>query len=147
METYGFIIDKDGEITISGEPFIASSPTSYQILRSTHFSLLWNKDCKYTIYFVKYPIATRDYLTFALNCSKTKTWHNYIITQFNFSYDSNPFDIKNKILTVTSIDKQWKVTMNVFKYNLRQEENNQIIMKDSYTLSLPYVVKMNVYNN
>lgn len=147
METYGFIIQTNGEISISGDPFIESSPTSYQIIRSTHFSLLWNKDSKYTIYFVKYPISARDYLSFALNCSKNSTWTNYIVTQFNLSYDVNPFDIKNKILSVMSTDNQWKVTMNVFKFNLRQEENNQIIMKDSYTLSLPYVVKMNVYNN
>ena len=105
METYGFIIEKNGEISISGDPFIESSPTSYQIIRSTYFSLIWNKDSKYTLYFVKYPIARRDYLTFALNCSKTKTWHNYIVTQFNFSYDANPFDIKNKIKMIIKKSK------------------------------------------
>ena len=146
METYGFIIQTNGEISISGDPFIESSPTSYQIIRSTYFSLIWNKDSKYTLYFVKYPIARRDYLTFALNCSKDKTWTNYIVTQFTFSYENNPFDIKNKMLTVTSNNKEWKVAMNVLKQNVRQEENNQIIMKDSYVLSLPYVVKNTVYN-
>lgn len=133
METYGFIIDKNGEITISGDPFIKSSDTSYQILRSTFFSLLWNKDSNYTLYFVKYPVPHKQYLIYAHTCRQNNTWQQYIVTQFNISYNTNIIDVNKKMLSAMSTDKIWRVSMIILKKTINSNEE--------YTLTLPSVYK------
>jgi hypothetical protein len=137
METYGLVIERDGKYTISGDGFIESSPTSYQILRSTNFSLLWKNNISYTLYFVKYPVKSTNYLQFAHECRKTNTWGQYIIATFYLSYDLNHTDIQRKILTVASVDNLWRMTLNVYKY-----DNNP----NEYIISLPYISKNTVYN-
>jgi len=136
METYGLVIDTHGEFSISGDPLIPNSPTSFQMLRSTHCSMIWNNESSYKIYFVKYPILSKDYLTYALNSLNNNTWQQNVITSFKISYNDNIIDHNNKIITATSNDNIWKLTFNIIK--------NKTI---GTTITLPYIIKDTVYSN
>jgi len=133
METYGIVIERDGEYTISGDGFIENTPTSYQIIRSTYFSLIWKAETKYILHIVKYPVDYRNYLQFAHNCRSTNTWRYYLVTTFNISYEQNPYDVNKKMLTFMSEDNTWDMTMNVLKYGNSTNE---------FTISLPYLSKV-----
>jgi len=132
MEKLGIISESNGKFSISGDGFVEGAPGSFQILRSTYFSLLWKEDIKYKIYIIKYPVIPSQYHSFAHKCLNNGDWKKYIMTIFDLHYtnsDSDDILDSSKLYTIISTDQIWKMTLNIF-YN-----------KSVTTISLPYLRK------
>lgn len=130
METLGIIIESNGKVLISGDGFVEGAPGSFQILRSTYFSLLWKEDIKYKIYIIKYPVIPSQYHSFAHKCLNNGDWKKYIMTIFDLHYtNSDNILDSSKLYSVISNDQIWKITFNIFHID------------NMTTISLPYLRK------
>jgi len=130
---YGLVIEEDGKVTISGDPFMRIDDTErYQILRSTYCSLKWKPGVVYKVHFVKYNANKNQYLQCAHSFRESGTWRENIITTFDVAYNINDHIYLADVKTARYIsrDNIWSLSMNVFETDFCD------------ILTLPYVTKI-----
>jgi hypothetical protein len=134
---YGLVIEEDGKVTISGDPFMQIDDTErYQILRSTYCSLKWKPGAVYALHFVKYNTNKNQYLQYAHTLRESESWRRNIIATFNITYNINDYTYIYDVKTVKyiSTDNKWRLSMNVFESDFCD------------ILTLPYVAKITDIN-
>jgi hypothetical protein len=130
---YGLVIEENGKITISGDPFMRIDDVEqYQILRSTYCSLKWKPGAVYKVHFVKYNANKNQYLQYAHTLRESGSWRRNIIATFDIAYNTNDYIFISDVKTVKyiSTDNKWAVSMNVFESDFCD------------ILTLPYVTKI-----
>lgn len=130
---YGLVIEENGKITISGDPFMRIDDTeSYQILRSTYCSIKWKPGAVYTLHFVKYNTHKNQYLQYAHTLRESGSWRRNIIATFDIAYNINDYTYIYDVKTVKyiSTDNKWRLSMNVFELDFFD------------VLTLPYITKI-----